>query len=164
MAKQQSCSISLSVYVELKLFLYVKLNLLLFKSNSNCSSIRQTQLFLLWQTQLVLIYVKTTFFLYVELNCSCYFEFNSVSKSAQLCSKTAQLLQRVLLFLLTYFVKSPVSGHFINAYSVKSSVILYSALCSRTSLYPVSRVYTTLSTLDSALLCNSEILLRILIL
>ena len=33
-----------------------------------------------------------------------------------------------------------------------------------TSLYPVSRVYTTLSTLDSALRCNSEIPLLILIL
>ena len=36
--------------------------------------------------------------------------------------------------------------------------------CTRTSLYPVSRVYTTRSTLDSALLCISEIPLRILIL
>ena len=33
-----------------------------------------------------------------------------------------------------------------------------------TSLYPVSRVYTTLSTLDAALRCNSEIPLLILIL
>ena len=110
-------------------------------------------------------------FLYVELNCSLYVELN--------CSSYVELkvfystLQRVLLnsvsrsFYFAYLLREK-SRDFciesINAYSVKSSVILYSALCSRTSLYPVSRVYTTLSTLDSALLFNSEIPLRILIL
>ena len=124
------------LYIELKLFLFVKLNLFL--------------------------YVELNLFLYVELD---IFLIASNSKcSTQLCSEFTQLHQRVLLFLHTYFMKSPVSGHFINAYSVKSSVILYPSLCSRTSVYAVSRVYTTLSTLDSALLCNSEIPLHILIL
>ena len=128
---------SFSVYVELKLFflrrtqlvlIYVKLNLLLYI---------ELNLFLFTSNSTVLCTSNSTFLLYVKLKFSCtsnsicswYFEFNSVSESAQLCSKTAQLRLQVLSFLPTSFMKSPVSGPSINAYSVKSSVILYSALC-----------------------------------
>ena len=143
-AKQQSCSMRFSVYVELKLFL-------LRRTQRFC--IRRTQRFCIRRTQLFLLCRTRRFSCCVELKVF----FSTLQRVYSTPSAGTSILR-------TYFVKSPGSGPFINAYSMKSSVIFYSALCSRTSLYPVSRVYTTLSTMDSALLCNSEIPLRILIL
>ena len=121
-----------SLYVELNCSVYVELN---------CSYVRRTQLFFIHRTQSVLVCRTWRF--------SCYVKLKVFYSTLQLVYSTPSAGPSVLQ---AYFVKSPISGPSINAYSVNSSVILYSALCSRTSLYPVSRVYTTLSTLDSATL------------
>ena len=83
-------------------------------------------------------------------------QLNSVSESAQFCSESAQLCnvsaklhQWVLSFLHTYFEKSPVCGSFHFACSMKSSVILYFALCSRT--YSVSGIKSLCHSVDSGL-------------
>ena len=77
-------------------------------------------------------------FSYVELNVflvrqtrrfSCCTELKVFYSTLQQVYST---LSVGLSILHTYFVKSLVSGPFINAYSVKSSIILYSALCART--------------------------------
>ena len=155
--------------------------------NSICSYLHQTQSFLVGRTQSVLVHRTQSFSCCGELNlflCTSNSMFFLLWQTQLVLVRQTQCfsycvklevfystLQRVYStlwagpsILHTNFVKSPVSGLFINAYSVKSSVILYFALCSRTSLYSVSRVYTTLLTLDSALLCNSELLLHIIIL
>ena len=120
-----------SVYVELKCS---------YMSNSNCSYtsnstvlIRRTQTVLIHRTQSVLIRRTETVFLYVKLKVF----YSTLQRVYSTPSVGPSILH-------TGFVKSPVSGTFLNAYYVKSSVILCSALCSRTSLYPVWRVYTTL--------------------
>ena len=166
------------MYVELQLFLSRRTLTVLVAANSNCSCSGELQLFLLRRTPTVLVTANSNSSCCGELQLFLLRRTPTVLVTA---NSTFFLLHRTQVFystlqrvystpsagpsiLHTYFVKSPVSGPFINAYSVKSSVILYSALGSRTSLYPVSRVYTNLSTLDSALLCNSERPLRILIL
>ena len=136
LAKRWSCS---------TIFLWTRSDLIYVELK--CSCVRRSKTVLLRRTQSVLVYVKLKLFLVRWTQ--------SVLSTLQRVYSTPSAGPSILH---TYFVKSPVSGPFINAYSVKSSVILYSVLCSRTSLYPVSRVYTTLSTLDSA------IPLRILIL
>ena len=132
----------------------------------NCSYLRHTQLFWFMSHSTILYTSNSNCSLYVELNCS-YLRCTQtvlISLNSKVFYST---LQRVYStpsagpsVLDAYFMKSPISGTFINAYSMKSSIILYSALCSRMSLYPVSRVYTTVN----SGLCNSEIPLRILIL
>ena len=116
--------------------------------------------------------------LFVELNSSAQLHqrvssillLNSVSKSvwfcsesAQLCSEPSQLHQWVLSFLHTYCVKSPFCKWraFHLAYSVESSIILYSALCSRT--LSVSCIKSLCYIVDSGL-CSSEILYRVVLL
>ena len=80
-------------------------------------------------------------------------------------AKPAHLRQRVLSYLHTYCVKSPsVSGsfHLHTPWRVPLFCILHSV--QERPLYHVLRVFSTMSTLDSVLLCNSEILYRIVIL
>ena len=105
----------------------------LYTSNSNCSLYVELKLFFIRRTQTVLYTLNS--------NCSCCSELKVFDSTLQQVYSTPSAGPTILN---TYFVKSPVSGPFINAYSVKSSVTLYSALCSRTSPYPVSRVYITL--------------------
>ena len=145
MAKQQSCSISFSCLRQTQTVLIYG----------------ELQLFFLRQAPTVLVTANSTFFLFMSNSTSsCCIELKVFYSTLQRVYSTPSAGPSILH---TYFMKSPVSGPFIDAYSMKSSIILYSALCSRTSLYPVSRIYTALSTLYSALLCNSEIPLRILI-
>ena len=162
-------------------------------SNSNCSCYGELNLFYLRRTQLFLFTSNSTFILYIKLKVFLYVELNSfwlrqtqfvLDTSSSTLQQVYSILQQVsstplvsLLNSAATVLNSVSRSHFcrlsswkvpsvapsIFAYSMKSSVILYSAPFSRTSLYPVSKVYTTLSTLDSALLSNSGILLHILI-
>ena len=146
MAKQRSCCI-IFLYTynsnwELQLFLYIEL-----------------KLFLLRWTPTVLVTVNS--------NCSCYGELNVFLFMSNSTFFLLHLTQSVLLnslsrsFYFSFLLREKSrQWPFHQCILMKCSVILYSA----TSLYLVSRVYSTLSTLDSALLCNSEILLCILIL
>ena len=83
----------------------------------------------------------------VNAKCSYYVELN--------CSHCCELQLFLLLRTSTVLIA-------VNSTVLITSDSSCSYLC-RCILYP-SRVYTTLSTLDSALLCNSEIPLHILIL
>ena len=89
------------------------------------------------------------------------------SESVQLCSESAQLHQWSFHFCILTLWRVPQVGPFIL--HTPWRVLCTPWLCILHSLqerplYPVSRVYATLSTLESALLCNSEILYRIVIL
>ena len=124
LAKQWSCSTiflwtsNCSLYVQLKLF-FIRRTQLFF--------ICRTQLFFILQTQTVLYTLNSNCSLFIELNCSCCAELKVIHSTLQPVYSTQSMGPSIL-----------------NTYSVKSSIILYSALCSRTSLYPVSRLYTTL--------------------
>ena len=177
--------LKLFLFVELKLFLFIELNCSHLWTSTVL--IRWTQLFSFVNINCSYSSSSTVLIRFVELNCSYFGNINysylgmqavlfcehQLFLSGQLnCSDSANstvlntssstLSAGPFSFLSVYFEKSPSVALFINAYTLKSSVILYSALF-KNVLYPVSRVYTTLSTLYSALLCNSEILLRILI-
>ena len=117
-----------------------------FPVNVICSYLRQTQQFscecqtvLYMPNSAVLIRQTHTVLIYVVVNCS----YTSNLNCSYLCSTQLFFTSWTQLF-------------FIRGTQLFS-------IC-RTQLYPVSRVCTTLSTLDSALLCNPEIPLRILIL
>ena len=154
-------------------------------SNSNFSGYVELKLFLLRRTQLFLIrrvllsgVVRQTQFFYSTLQrvysyCSWYFGFNSAATQLNSVNKSAQLCQRVCsttsagLSIFAYLLceKSlPSVGPFILYTPWR--VLLFCTLHSvqECPLYHVLRVFSTMSTLDSALLCNSEILYRIVIL
>ena len=153
LAKQQSCSIvflirrtpTVLIYGELNcsylrrtptVLLYVELKTVLVTANSNCSCLRRTQRFSC-SVELKVFYSRLKVF-YSRLKVfysTLQQDFSTPSASFRFCRLTSW--------------KVPVSGPFIKAYIVKSSVILYSSLCSRTSLYPESGVYS-----HSTLLCR----------
>ena len=90
----------------------------LYTPNSNCSATSNSTVLIYGELKTVLVTANSTCFLLRRTQCS-----------TQLCSKTAQLRQRVLSYLSTYFLKSPVSGPFIKAYSVKSCYFVLCQLC-----------------------------------
>ena len=150
-----------SCNVTLKLFLLSRSQLFHVMLNPNCSCYIKLNFFLLCHTQLFWIHRvllcgvvrQTQFFSSIpsssQLN-SAASQLYSVSESAQFCSKSAQLCSRSCHFCILTVWKAPsVSGSFHLAYSVKSSVILYSALCSRTS--SVSCIKSLLYNVDSGL-------------
>ena len=118
-----------SCYFELKLFLICQVlfcGIVCQTQFFNSTLQRVAQFFLIRRVQLCGFFSSNSFLLLNSISESAQFFSESAqfcSDSSQLCSEPAQLCQRVLSFLHTYFVKSPVSGSFHFAYSVKSSVI-----------------------------------------
>ena len=91
--------------------------------------------------------------LFVDFTCSHSSNFKCSCSSNFNCSCCCELQVFLLLWTSAVFI----AASFRWSYYVKLNFLF-------TSLYPVSRVYTTLSTLDSALLRNTEIPLLIFIL
>ena len=143
LAKRQSGS---TIFCELKCSYYVVLN---------CSYCCELQLFLLLWTSTVLIAANFNCSYCCELQLFLLLRTSTVLIYGELnCSYCCKLQ----LFLLTANSTVFVAANFNCSYCCELQLFLFM------SLHPVSRVYITLSTLDSALLCDSEIPLRLLIL
>ena len=167
-AKHRSCSI-FSCNVELKFFMLRRTQFFMIHRVLLCGIVRRT-LFFYWTLQWVYSIVLDTSSSILQ-RVSSILQLNSVSESAQfcgesaqLCSERAQLRQRVLSILRTYCVKSPFH-QWVLSFCILREVPLFTLHSVQEGpLYPVLRVYTTLLTLDSALLWNFEILYCVVIL
>ena len=136
LAKHQSCSI-FPCNIELKLFLICRTQLFLIRRVILCGESAQLR----QRVSSILQRVCST----LQQDCS--------ATSAGLVIFAYLLCEKFLPSLGPFILHTPWRVPLFTLHSVQER-----------PLYPVFRVYVTLSTLDSALLCNSEILYRIVIL
>ena len=151
------------------LFLSVKLKTVLVTANSNCSCLRRTQPFsccvelkvfystlqrvyssVLLNSAAGLIELFCSTLQRVYSNCSWNFKLNSVSESAQSCSKSAQLCQRVLLFCILNGVKS-LSHQWVHSLCKLHEEFGYFVLCTLFKIVTVSCIKSLHYSVDSGL-------------
>ena len=140
------CSNQLFLLRRTPLFLLLWTSTVLICCEFNCSYLPRTQLFFIRRT-------STVWTRSVLINCSLFVELQLL-----LLWTSTVLIVELQLFFIRRTSTVFYSSNFNCSYCVEHQLFLLRRiqLFLFTWLYPVSRVYTTLSTLDSALLCKSE--------
>ena len=164
-----------SLYVKLKLFWLCRTKIVLVTSNTNCSCYFQLKLFLFIElnssAQLHQRVSSTLSASELNFSAQLWRWVNSTPSASQLNSAASLLNSAVSLLnsvsrSFHFCILCEESRQWVLSFCIPHEEFRYFLLCTlfKKVLYPVSRVYATLSTLDSVFLCNSEILYRVVIL